>query len=179
MAKHKVHGKHTSSQKGTGHTRRKKVTASWRLAKSLKVLLMQINSHYQERSKKSDGTIGDDAHSKRHSDHNPNAANVVCAIDVTHDPKSGLDARVLADTLRRNADPRLNYVISNREIAKSGEQWKPYNGTNPHEKHCHISVSQDAKTYDSEDPWRIFVLNDTLEEKFRPDIDTESNGVPV
>jgi|HigsolmetaAR201D_1030396.scaffolds.fasta_scaffold15936_2 hypothetical protein len=46
---------------------------AWRLARSLEQLRRQIDAAYPGRSKASDGTIGDVAHSQRNSDHNPDA----------------------------------------------------------------------------------------------------------
>src|SRR5215472_9581086 len=61
----------------------------WRVAKSLARLRTQINDAFPQRSKSSDGTIGDAAHASRSSDHNPwivdDGIGVVSAFDVTHD----------------------------------------------------------------------------------------------
>src|SRR3982751_2047098 len=104
---------------------------AYRLAKSLETLRSQVNARWPTRSKASDGWIGDTAHATRKSDHNPNAAGVVQAFDVTHDPKSGCDAYKLAETLRTARDPRIKYVISNGRMfsAKvSPWTWRPYSG---------------------------------------------------
>src|SRR5688572_743005 len=62
----------------------------WRVAESLNVLLKQINAKAPHRNKKSDGSIGDDKHRTRNSDHNPwirdGSSDVVTARDITHDP---------------------------------------------------------------------------------------------
>ena len=44
---------------------------TWRVAKSLLKLKEQVNQAFPDRSKDSDGTIGDEHHSARASDHNP------------------------------------------------------------------------------------------------------------
>jgi len=90
-----------------------------RLARSLDTLRSQINAKYKDRSKLSDGWIGDTAHAARASDHNPNAEGVVTALDITHDPAHGLDTWKLAEVLRNNKDPRIKYVISNGRIFSS------------------------------------------------------------
>lgn len=131
---------------------------AYRIAKSLDTLRNQINHKYPERSKASDGWIGDAKHSSRTSDHNPNPAGVVCALDITHDPAHGCDSRELAETLRLNRDSRLSYVISNSRIFSatiSPWQWRPYTGANKHDKHCHISVKQQAALYDDARPWAL------------------------
>jgi hypothetical protein len=129
----------------------------WRLAKSLEKLRSQVNETWPRRSKASDGTIGDPAHASRTSDHNPNAAGVVCALDITHDPKNGVDAGKLADTLKLSRDPRIKYIISNRRIWNPviSKDWRPYTGSNPHSKHVHISVVSDKKLYDAVTPWAL------------------------
>ena len=118
---------------------------AWRLARSLEKLRAQVNEKWPNRSKNSDGSIGDAGHSSRTSDHNPDPSGVVRAIDITHDPKSGFDSYVFADMLLKKQDRRIKYIISNRRIG-SGPQgpqpgvWRKYTGTNPHDHHCHISV---------------------------------------
>jgi len=119
---------------------------AWRLAKSLIVLRDQVNTLWPTRSKESDGTIGDPAHASRASDHNPNKAGVVCAMDITHDPKGGCDSYVLAENLRLSRDSRIKFVISNGKIFSSTTSpwaWRPYNGSNPHKHHVHVSVVAD------------------------------------
>lgn len=134
---------------------------SWRLAKSLEKLRDQVNTAYPDRSKKSDGTIGDAAHAATKSEHNPDANGVVRALDITDDQAHGLSASWLAEVLRASQDPRILYIISNRRIASSyaaGGQapwtWRPYNGLNAHQSHVHISVVA-GKAADSTKAWAI------------------------
>lgn len=125
---------------------------SWRLAKSLETLRKQVNEKYPKRSKASDGTIGDAAHQGTVSDHNPNVAGVVTALDLTHDPKH-LDAGKLADALVKSKDKRIKYIIWNRRIWMG--RWEPYYGDNPHNKHVHISVAAQPTLFDDKTKWRI------------------------
>lgn len=133
---------------------------AWRLAKSLQMLRDQVNAQYPHRDKSSDGTIGDANHSSRSSDHNPNAAGVVTACDITHDPNGGLDAGILAQVLIASRDPRIKYIIWNRQII-SGEggpsPWKArkYTGANPHTHHVHISVKAERPLCDDAEPWAM------------------------
>lgn len=146
----------------------------WRLAKSLETLRSQINERHPGRSKVSDGTIGDTAHSARASDHNPNSAGVVQAIDITHDldgKGSDFDSWKFGETLRLNRDPRLKMVISNGRIFSTPEgirdpapskslsgppwTWRPYTGSNKHAHHIHISVANNPKLYDDTTPWKL------------------------
>lgn len=126
---------------------------AWRLADSLVQLRNEVNAQYPNRSKTSDGTIGDSAHSSRVSQHNPNPAGVVTAIDLTHDPKNGPDGQQLADKLIQ--DPRAWYVIFNGRIRYHGGNWQKYSGSNPHRTHVHLSVKQDKANYDNKSTWNI------------------------
>ncbi len=129
------------------------MAGNWRLAGSLETLRNQINAAYPNRNKASDGTIGDAAHQKVTSEHNPNSAGVVTAMDITHDPANGVDGQRLADQLMH--DPRTWYVIWNRNIAYEPGNWLPYRGTNPHDKHVHISVKQNKANYDNAIKWNL------------------------
>lgn len=127
---------------------------TWRLAHALETLRSQVNAKWPNRSKDSDGSIGDEGHSARTSDHNPDDHGVVRAIDITHDPKGGFDSYAFADMLLKNQDRRMKYVISNRRIGsgpagQSPGQWRKYTGTNPHDHHCHISAVPDARGDDT------------------------------
>lgn len=126
-----------------------------RLAKALVVLRDQVNALAPNRSKASDGWIGDAKHAARKSEHNPNAAGVVRALDITHDPRNGVDNGALAEALRKSADPRIYYIISNGRIANSGKPWRKYTGTNGHYQHFHVSVVEDPRLYDSTKPWAL------------------------
>lgn len=129
-----------------------------RIAKSLDVLRSQINAAYPNRSKLSDGWIGDPAHASRASDHNPNGSDVVTALDITHDPAHGVDTWAMAETLRLRRDPRIKYVISNGRIFSSTAsqwQWRPYTGANKHAHHVHVSVLGNPAIYDSGQAWDL------------------------
>ena len=138
---------------------------AWRLAKSLDVLRKQVNERWPRRSKTADGTIGDAAHASRSSDHNPwvkdGAMGVVTAIDFTNDPQDGVDSQLLAEALRASRDPRIKYIISNRRICSGTGgtskpwAWRPYTGSNPHNKHVHLSVNPEKRDYDSVKPWNL------------------------
>lgn len=143
---------------------------TWRVARSLNQLLEQINRAAPNRSKKSDGSIGDAAHASRDSDHNPwvtyDGQGIVTARDYTHDPAGGFDAYAFAETLRQNRDGRIKYVISNRRMCRSYAKtiggrtypawsWAPYDGENPHDKHTHVSVQPDHARFDSTAAWDL------------------------
>lgn len=143
---------------------------AWRVATSLLVLRDEVNAAWPERSKVSDGTIGNAAHAARTSDHNPyiidkDGVGVVRALDITHDPEHGCDARDLAERFRvmgKAGDPRVRYVINSRRIASGTPKpgfppwsWRPYDGPNAHLHHVHLSVVEDPAGYDSAAAWGV------------------------
>jgi len=141
---------------------------SWRTAKSLDILLRQINAMSPNRDKSSDGSIGDERHqAERTSDHNPwvhdpsTGEGLVTARDFTNDPKHGIVSNDIAHLLIDSHDERIKYVISNAKIASGSNQdrpawkWRPYTGVNPHDHHFHISVKSDKAHYDDDAPWRL------------------------
>jgi hypothetical protein len=132
---------------------------SWRLAESLKTLRRQIDEAAPGRTKSSDGTIGDAAHASRSSDHNPwvkdGRTGVVTALDVTHDPRGGVDCEAIAAALRKSGDDRIKYIIWNRRIwnPDKAPDWRSYAGANPHTKHLHLSVRPERARYDDAREW--------------------------
>lgn len=128
---------------------------AWRLARSLDVLRAEIHALHPGTTV---WTIGDSRHRDAASDHNPNAAGVVCAIDVLAD--AGLDLGGFAEHVRTSNHPALKYVIYNRRIASAGGGWRAYSGANPHTTHVHVSVGQgpDGRStgpYDDTSPWGL------------------------
>lgn len=136
--------------------------SNWRVAESLQTLLGQLNALFPNRSKVSDGSIGNAEHASRNSDHNPYIKNgnmgIVTARDFTHDPANGINGQWLADALVASRDPRIKYVIWNKQICSSKQSpwvWRPYHGANAHQHHVHLSVDADPKLYDSKAPWTL------------------------
>ena len=138
----------------------------WRAMESLLVLREQVNAIAPLRSKASDGLVGDPAHQATNSDHNPHyvtgvGANIVTALDLTHDPARGFDSYRFAEVLRTRRDKRIKYVISNRRIFSSyavgstpAWTWRDYTGDDPHTNHVHISVLDNAAS-DTRTPWNL------------------------
>lgn len=137
---------------------------AWRSAHAIDELRKEINARWPNRSKASDGTIGDAAHASRSSDHNPwvkvNGVGVVRAIDITAD---GIDPDAYAEHLRalgKAGDPRIvpgGYVIWNKRIAseRDGWKWRRYTGSNGHTRHIHLSLSTRPAGFDSRASWGI------------------------
>lgn len=117
--------------------------------------------------------IGDDAHKAQVSGHNEDDTPGVRAedqdadnirehraIDVMIGPNfSAADAQALYNDLTTIPEnqKRLLYVIYNRHITSASRNWveRPYEGSNPHTDHDHISGEADDD--DNETPW---VLSD-------------------
>lgn len=135
----------------------------WRNCRASLSLLDEVNRRWPNRSKVSDGTVGDASHATRSSDHNPwfvlAGQGIVRARDIT---AKGIDAPALCEHLRRlgaAGDNRLTdggYLIFNRCITKPDfSGWKTYTGSNPHTSHMHVSFSQLPAGFDAVRPWGI------------------------
>ncbi len=142
--------------------------SDWRVARSLDQLRDEVDASAPNRSKASDGSIGDEDHQSRSSDHNPWCCGwVVTARDITHDPANGFDSYAFADWLRLRCrgdilingarEIRVKYIISNRRICSPDHDWawREYTGDNPHDHHVHISVdcTGEGGYMDDETPW--------------------------
>ncbi len=125
------------------------------LCKAGQQLREQFDDTFPDRDRSSDGWIGDTRHSARPSDHNPDAkTGVVRAIDVDRDVhKSGKPDLMpdIADQIRlyaKSGRGNISYIIFEGRIASSrmGWRWRKYKGSNPHNKHCHISFTTKGDT---------------------------------
>ncbi len=112
-------------------------------------LLRQATAIAPKRMKASDGLLPSAAHLKASptSDHNTGLA-----VDLTHDPKNGIDCDVIFEKLKE--DERVAYLIFkgkiwSRQRRKEGN--RKYSGSNPHTKHLHISINDDSANDTS--PW--------------------------
>lgn len=138
----------------------------WRAARSLTTLRSQVNTRFPRRNTASDGLIGDANHQNRTSDHNPwYGPGIVTAVDITHDPATGLDMDELTDQLQAGRDRRIKYIIFNRWIMDSRPQFNPwkwvrYNGSNPHTVHMHLSVLA-SPVCDDTSLWQVPMLGGT------------------
>ena len=117
-----------------------------------------MNRKWPKRDKKSDGWIGDRSHLARGSasDHNPNKAGVVHAIDIDENLgtyANGRTARLLANQLLDYASSglpgasRLKYVVYESRIASGTYRktfWRWRHGKYGHEAHIHISFTSAA-----------------------------------
>lgn len=153
---------------------------AWRRARSLVVLEQEIQEV-------APGTtvwdIGDEDHQRRASDHNPNPAGVVCAIDVLGN--AGLDLAHLAETVRTSGHPAGKYVIYRDRIASAsrGWRWRSYGGA--FHSHVHVSVGRgpDGRStgpYDDTSPWGLLEGDDmpTVDELWNTDGVVRAPGPP-
>ena len=123
-----------------------------RLSKSAIQLREQIDDAFPDRDRTSDGWIGDTRHAARKSDHNPDEQGWVRAIDIDRELSGKRKPDVmpdLADLIRlygKSYPKRISYVIFDGKIAsaKKGWAWRPYDGINKHNHHCHISFTKAA-----------------------------------
>jgi hypothetical protein len=112
-------------------------------------LLRQATAIAPKRMKASDGLLPSAAHLKANptSDHNTGLA-----VDLTHDPKNGIDCNVIFEKLKE--DERVAYLIFNKKIwsrQRRKEGNRKYSGSNPHTKHLHVSINDDSANDTS--PW--------------------------
>jgi hypothetical protein len=122
------------------------------LAPALARLRTEINHRWPARDRGSDGWIGDKAHQKSKSDHNPNGRGVVNALDIDVD---GIDVPTLVSLLIRH--PAVNYVIWNRRIwsRSHGFGARSYTGSNPHTSHVHVSLLQSSSAENNGQGWNV------------------------
>ena len=125
-----------------------------RLSKSVIQLRNQVDDSYPNRDRRTDGTIGDSKHEYK-SDHTPDAAGWVRALDIDADLTDHKSESIyLANQIRAYAksDPskRISYVIHNKKIASRilNWKWRKYTGINPHTSHIHISFNKGAADND-------------------------------
>ncbi len=124
-----------------------------KLCKAGQQLRLQVDDSYPDRDRTSDGWIGDARHSARPSDHNPDAAGIVRAIDIDRDLSGKAKPDLMPDLanqirLAAKSDKRIAYIIFDGKIASArlGFRWRKYRGSNPHHAHCHISFTKKGDT---------------------------------
>lgn len=115
------------------------------------------------------GTVGDVAHDST-SDHSPKdfpgwGSQIVTAGDFPNQPRLGLDAHKVLDSIRLSHDARVKYGISNDQIfssyataSRKAWTWGAYNpgdaSRDRHLTHGHLSVVGDARADGTQD-WQI------------------------
>lgn len=115
--------------------------SAWKLAPALETLRKECEARWPNKGLVF-WTIGDEAHQKRASDHNPNTKGFVCAIDIVA-PDVVLHA--LWEHLIARQDRRTKYLILKGQIVSATvKPWqvRDYTGSNPHTNHIHVSVGR-------------------------------------
>lgn len=135
----------------------------WQLAAALITLEQQANLLAPGRNKASDGSIGDESHANRNSAHNSKP--FVHALDLTHSPETGFDARKFEDALAAAciAGERRIKGIGGYNTTTNSERWfacrngfwswidQNLHGAS-HKTHVHVEVNElgdhDARPFD-------------------------------
>ncbi len=146
----------------------------WFIAPSLRQLFKDVNAWAPGRSTRSDGGIGNKAHSARLSDHNPDwlakgrRRGVVRAIDITVLDAKGrrqFDPDVVLRALFK--DRRVRYVIWDSGIyrRKNGFRRESYAKVNPlgylrnkHDHHIHVSIEQNEAAEFDTSSWGLLAV---------------------
>lgn len=125
-------------------------------------LRAQVDARWPNRDRTSDGWIGDTAHQARPSDHNPDRAGWVHALDLD---KDGINAQVIADQLcayARSGLPgsrRLLNLVWRDRVASGTDPahlWT-WRGTGyGHFHHLHVSFTAAAETDSRPFPLPVF-----------------------
>jgi hypothetical protein len=107
--------------------------------------LRQATAIAPKRKKASDGLLPSRAHLSQspNSDHNTGFA-----VDITHDP---IAFNCTPLFVKLQDDPRVKYLIFKGKIWSKEKGSRDYTGSNPHNKHLHISIKDNCGNDTS--PW--------------------------
>ena len=98
-------------------------------------ILRQATAISPKRKKASDGLLPSRAHLSKSPDSDHNTG---LATDLTDDPANGIDCAIIFTKL--HDDERVKYLIFKGRIWSKEKGNRPYTGSNPHNKHLHISI---------------------------------------
>ncbi len=135
-----------------------------RTADSLLGLLGEIDRSAPDRLKNKDMADGGIEYANRPSDHKPCICHqVVCALDITHDPAGGFHAHEFAEwlalRLKSGQEGRVKFIISAGRICSGPKQayrpgaWREYKGIDQHKTHIHVSVGHPSNLFSYRAPW--------------------------
>lgn len=136
---------------------------AWRVAGSIKTIASQIDEIRAGATHPADGTVASKTHDQVSptSDHSPDAAGIVRAIDFGETTPGLVDE--IGEQLRTSEDPRIRYFIHDTRMFSSYPAggippwtWRPYTGANPHRDHGHLSVLEGSL----EDDMTPFAIGD-------------------
>jgi len=125
-----------------------------------KSVLRQATALRPKRKTASDGLLPSKAHIAQspNSDHNTGFA-----VDLTHDKLGGINCHEVYEHLK--SDKRVKYLIFKGRIWSSEKGDREYTGSNPHNKHIHISI-KDACGNDTS-PWFPWLGKATVANKVK------------
>jgi hypothetical protein len=115
------------------------MTAAKKATPAAIAVLRQATAQRPTRKKASDGLLPSAAHLSQSPDSDHNTG---FAVDLTHDKDGGIDcAEIFA---RLKTDKRVKYLIFKGRIWAPKRGDRAYSGSNPHNKHLHISINEDS-----------------------------------
>jgi hypothetical protein len=109
-------------------------------------VLRQATALKPKRNKASDGLLPSAAHINQNPDSDHNTG---YAVDLTHDPELGINGHEVYAHLK--SDRRVKYLIFKGRIWSAEKGDRDYTGSNPHNKHIHISIKDNCGNDTS--PW--------------------------
>lgn len=132
------------------------------LCKAGVTLRAQLDAAFPNRDRRSDGWVGDKAHSQRASDHNPDSRGIVHAIDIdenfgTGAARDGANAEQFCKELlayaasgKQGSNRIKNVVYENRVASGTYKDklrfWRWRKGSYGHTAHIHVSFTAAAET---------------------------------
>jgi hypothetical protein len=125
-----------------------------------KSVLRQATAIKPKRVKASDGLLPSAAHVNQNpnSDHNSGFA-----VDLSHDPVNGINCHEAYAHFK--SDSRVKYLIFKGKIWSVEKGERAYTGSNPHNKHLHISIKESCGN--DTRPWFTWLPQPTVINKVK------------
>jgi hypothetical protein len=125
-----------------------------------KSVLRQATAIKPKRVKASDGLLPSAAHVNQNpnSDHNSGFA-----VDLSHDPVNGINCHEAYAHFK--SDSRVKYLIFKGKIWSAEKGERVYTGSNPHNKHLHISIKESCGN--DTRPWFTWLPQPTVINKVK------------
>jgi len=147
-----------------------------------KTFRAQVDARFPNRDRRSDGWIGDSAHSARKSDHNPDSKGRVHAIDIDENfgsgqARNGAQAQQMCKELlayQRSGLPgsnRIKNAVYENRVASGTYKsklkfWRWRKGNYGHEGHVHLSFTTAAETNGAPFPLPCLALTEATRLKW-------------
>lgn len=126
----------------------------WKLAPSLRSIFNELDVTWPSRRHNLDGSIGDSRHCPGTSDHCPDSAGWVHAIDID---KDGIDPDFVVGKLS-NPDNVVRYMNWNgyQYHVRNNFRAVPLTESDKHRDHIHVSIEHTNYARSYTGPWGIF-----------------------